>query len=158
MPPPGATYVSAVDACVNGSDRRNDAGRQHRVAARRILERRVGVPEAVPEPVDPAAMVGGRDLAALVQVRDVDERVVVEAVEAERRRPRLPVELAVQALGEGELLRVRERLVAEHEDRVLIHPGPDLGERLGVEHLAEVDRADLGHEGRVERAEPEGHG
>ena len=64
-----------------GADRRDDLRGEHRVAARRILEGRVGVPETVPEPVRPAPVVGRRDLAALVEVRDVDEGVVGEAVE-----------------------------------------------------------------------------
>ena len=78
--------------------------------------------------------------------------------EPQRRRPGLRVQLAVEPLGEGELLLVGEGLVAKDEDRVRVHAGPDLGERLGVGHLAEIDRADLGDEGGVERAEPEGHG
>ena len=52
---------------------------------------------------------------------------------------------------------VGERLVAEHEDRVLVHAGADLGERLGVGHLPQVDGLDLGGERGMERAEPEGH-
>ena len=69
----------------------------------------------------------------------------------------LRMQLAVEPLGEGELLLVGERLVAEHEDRVRVHAGADLGERLGVGHLPQVDRADLGGERGMERAEPEGH-
>ena len=67
------------------------------------------------------------------------------------------MELAVQPLREGELLVVGEGLVPEHEDRIGVHPGPDLGQRLGVVHLTQIDRADLGDEVRMQRAEPEGH-
>jgi hypothetical protein len=68
------------------------------------------------------------------------------------------VELAVQSLGEGDLLFVGERLVAEHEHRVRVHPGADLGERSGILDLAQVDRAGLGDEMGVEPPELEWHG
>ena len=141
-----------------GGDGRDDPGREHRVAARRVLERRVGVPEAIAERVHAPAVVGFQDLAVLVEVRDVGERLVPEAVLAEGAAPGLGVQLAVEALGERELLVVGERLIVEDQDGVLVHPRPDLGERLGIVDLAEVDRAHLGDEVRVELAEGQGHG
>ena len=67
------------------------------------------------------------------------------------------MQLAVQPLREGELLVVGERLVPEHEHSMLVHPGADRGERLGVVDLTEIHRADLGDEVRMQAAKPEGH-
>ena len=115
------------------------------------------MPQAVPEPVHAPAVVGSRDVPALVEVRDVDERVVPQAVQAQGGGSGLRVELAVQPLREGELLVVGEGLVPEHEHRMRVHPGPDLGQRLGVVHLTQINRADLGGEVWMQRAELEGH-
>jgi hypothetical protein len=68
------------------------------------------------------------------------------------------MELAVEAPREVELLVVGEGLVAEHEHRELVHPRLDLGERLRIVHPAEIDRAHLGDEARVELREAQGHG
>ena len=116
------------------------------------------MPQSVPEPVHPPAVVGACDVAALVEVRDVDERVVPQAVQAQGGGPGLRVELTVQPLREGELLVVGEGLVPEHEHRIRVHPGPDLGQGLGVVHLTQIDRADLGDEVWMQRTELEGHG
>ena len=64
---------------------------------------------------------------------------------------------AVKAAREVELLVVGERLIAEHEDRVPVHAGPDLGEDRGVEDLAQRDRTRLRDETRVQRSEFECH-
>ena len=47
---------------------------------------------------------------------------------------------------------------SEDEDGVEVHPRPDLGKRLGVAHPAQIDRAHLGDEVRVELSERQGHG
>ena len=67
------------------------------------------------------------------------------------------MELPVEPDGEVALLLARERLVPEHEHRVLVHACPDLLEALVVVHAAQIDRARLGGEMRVELAEPECH-
>jgi hypothetical protein len=67
------------------------------------------------------------------------------------------VQLAVEPLREGELLRIGERLVAEHQDGVGVHPRSDGRERPDIVHRAQVDGADLGGEERVERTEGQGH-
>ncbi len=111
--------------------RRYVAGVQHRVAAARVVEGGVAVPEAVAEAVHAATAVGVEDLAGLVQVGDVDQGVVVPALLVEHS---VAVELPVQALGERELFGVAERLVVEDEHGVLVHAGANLGEhRLVVE-------------------------
>ena len=75
-------------------------------------------------------------LVVLIEVGDVDEGVVGPALLVEDA---VAVELAVQALGEGELLVVGERLVVEDEDGVLVHAGADLRQRLLVMDVAQVD-------------------
>ena len=71
--------------------------------------------------------------------------------------PGVGVQHAVEALREGELLGVGERLVAEHEDGVLVHPGADLVQRLAIVNAPQVDRPDLGDEVRVQPAEGQWH-
>ena len=72
--------------------------------------------------------------------------------------PRLRVELAIEPLRESELLVVGERLIAEHENGVFIHPRPDLGERLAIVNPGKIDRAHLGGEMLVQLSECQGHG
>ena len=72
--------------------------------------------------------------------------------------PRLGVELAIEPLRERELRVVGELLIAEYEDGVLIHPRPDLGERLAIVNPGKIDRAHLGGEVLVKLSECEGHG
>jgi hypothetical protein len=67
------------------------------------------------------------------------------------------VQPAVQPLGEGDLFLVAEGLVAEDQDGVLVHPGPDRGQREAVVNPAEIHRAHLGDEVRVEPPEGQGH-
>ena len=55
------------------------------------------------------------------------------------------------------MLVVGQGLAAEHEDRVFVHSGPDLGECLLVVDQAEIDRTHLGREVRVEFPERQGH-
>jgi len=129
-----------------------------RSAAGRILERRVGVPQAVAEPVHASAIVCLQQLAAFVQVGNVGQRFVAEAVAAHHGGAGLRVQGTVEALGERELLLITERLFAEHQHGVLIHAGTDLLERVAIAQLAQVDRTRFGDEMRMQRAEGESHG
>jgi len=52
---------------------------------------------------------------------------------------------------------VGEGLVVKHEDGELVHAGPEACEGAGIVDQTEVDRAHLGHEMGVERAERQGH-
>src|SRR5581483_3983995 len=108
-------------------------------------------------PVHPPAIVRLHDLAVLVEVRDVAERLVAEAVLLKRADAELGVEHAVQALGEVEVLGVGPDLIAEHQHRELVHAAPDAGQGVGVADGLEVDRARLGDEARVELAECQRH-
>ncbi len=116
------------------------------------------MPEAVAERVHAAPVVGADDLAVLVEVRDVAEGLVAEAVLLERADPQLGVEHAVQPLGEIELLAVGEGLVAEDEHGVLVHARPDAREGVRVLDLAQIDGTHLGGEHGMERAELQFHG
>ena len=151
----GGAHVGVFRVRGYGGD---DLGREHRIASRRILEGRVGVPEAIAERVHAAPVVGADDLAVLVEVRDVAEGLVAEAVLLERADPQLGVEHAVQPLGEIELLVVGERLVAEDEHGVLVHPRPDACEGFRVVRLAQIDGTHLGGEHGMERAGLQFHG
>lgn len=73
-------------------------------------------------------------------------------------RARFRVQCTIEALRERKLLIIGERLVAEHEDCVLVHPGPDLVERPAIGDSAQIDRAHLGGEMRMKLAERQGHG
>ncbi len=68
-----------------GPHRRHHPRRQHRVAARRVDERGIGVPQAVGERGGAHAVVRVPDLAVLVDVRHVGQRLVAEPVAADRR-------------------------------------------------------------------------
>ena len=140
-----------------GRDRRQHEGGEHRVTAARLLKRRVGVPEAVREAVQALPVLRVHDLAARTDVRDVGERFVAEAALLQDADAGLAVELAVEPGGEVTLLIAGERLVPEHEHCVLVHAGANPLQGLVVVHLAQVDRARLGGEERVELAELERH-
>ncbi len=150
----GGSRVGEFRVRVHG---RHDLGREHRVASRGILEGGVGVPQAIAEPVHAPAIVGAHDLPALVEIRNVPERLVAQAILLQRADPQLGVELAVQAPGKRELLVVGEGLVPEHEDGVLVHSRPDLAQGLGIVDPAEIDRARLGREARVKLPKCQGH-
>ena len=63
-----------------------------------------------------------------------------------------------QALGEGELLGVREVLVVEHQDGVLVHAGMNCGDVRGRQRLRQVDAGDLARKTWTDLADGEGHG
>src|SRR5438552_12850649 len=67
------------------------------------------------------------------------------------------MQLAVESLGERELFVVGERLIAEHEDGVFVHPCPYLSQRLAIVNLAKIDLAHLGDEVPVKLSECQGH-
>ena len=115
------------------------------------------MPEAIAEAVHAAPVVGLQQIAVFIDVRDVAEGLVAEPALLERGGPRLGVQLAVEALREGDLLVVGEGLVAKNQHGVLVHAGPDLGERLRIVHPPEIDRADLGGEVRMKLLEGQWH-
>ena len=68
------------------------------------------------------------------------------------------MKLAVKALGELELVRVGEVLVAEDEHRVLVHAGADRLEGRRIARFSQVEARNFGREYRVYLVEPEDHG
>ena len=141
-----------------GRHRRHHEGGEHGIAPARVLERGVGVPEAVAERVKAPAAVRFHHLPVRFDIRDVRERLVAETVLLQDAEAGLAVELAVEPGGEIELLGARERLVPEHEHGMFVHGRADALEGLLVMRAAEIDRARLGGEMRVKPAEPECHG
>ena len=150
----GRSHISVFRVRV---DRRDDSGKQHGVAAGRVLEGRVRVPEPIAQAVHALAVVGLIDFSARVEVGDIGQCLVAQAAFLERADPGLGVQPAVQALRKGQVLLVREVLVAEDEQGVLVHAGANLQQRLRVSHLAEINGADLGHEMGMELAKCQGH-
>ena len=63
----------------------------------------------------------------------------------------------VQPLRERDLLLVGERLIAEDEDAVRVHPRPDLIERCPVVRSSQIDGAHLGREVRMQRTKCQCH-
>ena len=53
--------------------------------------------------------------------------------------------------GEGELFLIAERLVAEHQHRIAVHPRLDRGDLLRVERPQAIDAGNLAGEARSER-------
>ena len=140
-----------------GRDLRHHQGGQHRVAAPRVLEGGVGVPEAVREAVEAPAGAGLEELPVRADVRDVGERLVSEAALLEHAAPGLAVKRSVEPGGEGELLVVREPLIPEDDHRVAVHRLADRLEGVLAARLPEVDGAGFGAEGRMQLAKFEGH-
>ena len=140
-----------------GGDRRHDPRVQHRVAPGRILERCVGVPQPVAQTVGAAAIFALQYLPCFADVRYVGQRFIAEAVLLHRADAGLGMQLAVEALREGELLGVRERLPAKNQDGVLVHAGAYPLERRGIVNVAQLDPRHLGGESRVQLREGDGH-
>src|SRR3954470_8961555 len=126
---------------------------QHGIAPRRILERRVGVPEAVAEAIHPAPVARLHELAVLVHVGDVAQRFVAEPVLAEDGSAGSGVQLAVETLGECQLLSVAQRLAAEDYDGEAVHGLADRPQFCRVVHGTHLYCANLGREALLERTE-----
>ena len=104
---------------------RNRAGVQQRVLRRDHLERAVGVPESIAEGEQPAAIVTGEHLVVLVEIGHVGEGggqpILVRSPQARADRE---LDLA-EATGEGQLLRVVDRLAVEDQHGVPVHRSVD---------------------------------
>ena len=153
-PLPGGAHVGEV--CV-GRHGRYHLREQHGVAPRRVLERGIGVPQPVAQRVHAPAVVAIHDLAVLVHVRDVGQRLVAEAVLAKDGGAGLGMQLAIEALGELQLPGVAELLVAEHQHGVFVHAGADDLEGCGVVDFAQVHPVYGGGETGMQLVENEGH-
>src|SRR5215211_5644803 len=103
---------------------------QQRVFSRGLLERAVGVPQAVADREQTSPIIAGEWLVVLVEIRDIGKgrRQTVFAGSAQARADR-QLDLA-EAAGKGELLLVVDMLIAEDKDGVLVHAGMDVGDFL----------------------------
>jgi hypothetical protein len=63
------------------------------------------------------------------------------------------MERAVEALREGELSRIGECLISEHQHAVLVHAGTQRGQGAWIVQLREVDRSHLCGKQRMQGAE-----
>ena len=79
-----------------GRDRRQRDGGEHRIAAARVLKRRVGVPEAVREAVQALPAVSLQDLSTRIDVRDIGDGLVAEAALLQDADAGLAVKLPVE--------------------------------------------------------------
>ena len=140
------------------ADRRHDLGCQERITTAGIDEGGIGVPEPVAHVVHPAAVVRIHHCAALVDVADVAVSVVAMAILADRRSRGGPMDLAVEALGERELLGEVESLVAEDQHGVLVHAGPDLLQDRRIMRVLEFHAAGFGGVQGVQLAKLQFHG
>ncbi len=132
-----------------GGHRWHDLREEHRIAPGRILERGVGVPETVAKAVGAAPVLGLEDSALGIEVGDVGERLVAEAALAEDRGPRLAVQLAVEALGESELLGIGEFLAAKHEHAMRVHSRANRLERFAVLDVTQIQSVGLACESQI---------
>ena len=115
------------------------------------------MPEPIAERVHATAVAGPEDLACFVKIRDVGERLVAEAALGNGGGPSSRVDLAIEALGELQLLGVAEWLIPKDEHRVLIEPTADFVECFAVLNPTKVDRARLGDKERVKIFEVNRH-
>ena len=116
------------------------------------------MPQPIAQAVHAFAVSGLVDFPVCVEVGDIGQCLVAQPALLEGADAGLGVQLAVQALGKGQVLLVREVLVTEDEQGVLVHAGANLQQRLGVSHLAEINGADLSRELGMKFAKCQGHG
>ena len=84
------------------------------------------MPQPIAEAVHALAVIGLIDVAVGVEVRDIGQCLVAQPALLEGADAGLGVQLAVQALGKGELFVVTERLVTENKNGMGVHPGANL--------------------------------
>ena len=106
-------------------------------------ERTVGVPQTVPELEQPDAVLGRHQFSFARQIRKVGDAARQPLLLSLADMPRGFVALEVAELArEGELLLIRERLVAKDEDRMTLHRCVDAGDIRIRERLGAIDAAD----------------
>jgi len=118
------------------------AARKHRVARRRRLERAIGVPQLIGKRKEMGLVGALEDLAVVVDVREVDESGDAQPF-APRARCRFD---RAETPRKRELAVVIEMLPAQHDDRVAIERGVDLGDLTVGRAGARIDSANAGDE------------
>ncbi len=116
------------------------------------------MPQPVADREQAPAVVERHRPVVLVEVRDIGkggrQAVFVGRAQAGVQRQ---LDLA-QTAGKGELLLVVDVLIVEHQHRVSVHAGMDVGDLGGGQRLAHVDALDLAGKARADLADGDGHG
>ena len=116
----------------------------------------------MPQPVgqfeEPHPVVGGDDVAVLVEVREIRHAGAepLGGATADMAGRLVRFELAEMA-GEDELRLVGEKLIAEHQHRIPVHARFDRGDLVRAERLMAIDAGDLADEQRMQWADRHGH-
>ena len=109
----------------------------------------------MPQPVgqfeEPHPVVGGDDVAVLVEVREIRHAGAepLGGATADMAGRLVRLQLA-EMTGEGELRFVGEKLIAEHQHRVAVHARLDRGDLIRAERLMAIDAGDLANEQRMQ--------
>ena len=115
---------------------------QHRIAPRRILKRRIGMPKSVGQPVKSATVVGFHQGLVGRNIGNVGDCLSPKPALGECRRPGLGVQFPVQALSKCCMFVVSKLLIAEHQHSVLIHRASDFRQNSLVHRVAQIDWSD----------------
>ena len=111
------------------------------------------MPQAIGEPVVATSVTRRQQFAVFVEVRDVGQCLVAEAVAAQRGRAGLRMQHAIEAFSKGELGIVRECLVAKDEHPILMHALPDGLQQRACLCRLQINRTRFGSEQRMQWAE-----
>ena len=116
------------------------------------------MPQPVGQLEEPHAVVGGDDVAVFVEVREIGHAGAEPLLAARPHMPRRAVCLQfAEMAGEGELLVIGDRLLAEHQHGVTVHAVFDRRDLACVERVAAIDAGDLADEHRMQRPDRYGH-
>ena len=133
---------------------------QQRIGRAVVVKRHVGVPQPVALAKHHAAVVRLHDVAVGVEIADIDQRRIVDALAhvAGDLEHRPDFDRPEQG-GEGNMLLVGRRLVvAVDDDAVFIDRRLQFADRQLVRRRAEIDAANLGGETRLTLCQREAHG
>jgi len=141
-----------------GAPGRNDPSGEEGVLGGNGAKGAVGMPEAITELEEPHAILGGHDLAVLIEVGEVrdagTEAMILRFPDVTERRVVLQ---GAEVEGERDLLLVGEGLLAEDEDGVPVHARLDGRHLLAADGARGVDARDIAGERALQRADGDGH-
>ena len=107
------------------------------------------MPQPVAEIEAAPAVVAGEQVAVLIEIGDVAHLVTEAALVGTGHVVRgVELDLA-EARGEGDLLGVGQRLIAEHQHGIAVHAGMDRRRARLIERGREIDVLDLARRTRV---------
>jgi hypothetical protein len=113
------------------------------------------MPQSIALRDHPTTIAGWQDLPVVVQIRDVTERLVPQAIPTQVEPT--GVQLAIEALCERDLFVVRERLVMKYQDPVLVDRRPKFEQCMLIVHLTEIDSTNLSNKCRPKLPEAYTH-